>query len=59
MAVPTDTVWGVAALASSEKGVAALYRLKGKDRSQAIPCLVADADRALRFFAPPLPWWRS
>lgn len=36
--VPTDTVYGLAAALDSEAGVAALYALKGRPRSQ--PCQV-------------------
>jgi L-threonylcarbamoyladenylate synthase len=45
--LPTDTVYGLAALASSEPAVEALYRLKGRDPGQPTALLAADVDSLL------------
>lgn len=52
VAVPTDTVYGVAALAGSPEGCAALFRLKGRPPTVALPVLVADLEAALALAAP-------
>ena len=44
--VPTDTVYGLAAEPHREDAVAALYELKGRAGTKAIPILVADVAQA-------------
>lgn len=43
VAFPTDTVYGVGALAWQEESVARLFEAKGRPRDKAIPLLLADA----------------
>ena len=45
--LPTDTVYGLAALPSFDGATDALYRLKGRAASQPFAVLVADVDQAL------------
>lgn len=45
LALPTDTVYGIAALVNSERGVRRLYEAKGRDLGKAIPILIADASQ--------------
>jgi L-threonylcarbamoyladenylate synthase len=45
VALPTDTVYGVAASLESPTGVAALFALKGRPGSVALPVLVDSAER--------------
>ncbi len=44
VAFPTDTVYGVGAMAFDERGVARLYRAKGRSMEKAIPVLLAGAE---------------
>jgi L-threonylcarbamoyladenylate synthase len=44
VAFPTDTVYGVAAVASRPDAVARLYAAKNRPRDKAIPILLADAE---------------
>ena len=46
VAIPTDTVYGLAAVASQPEAVAKLAEMKGRSASQPIAVLVADADQA-------------
>ena len=46
VAIPTDTVYGLAAVASQPEAVAKLAEMKGRSKSQPIAVLVADADQA-------------
>ena len=48
--VPTDTVYGVAADPTNDSAVAAIFDLKGRDRSKALPVLGDHMD-SLRFVA--------
>jgi L-threonylcarbamoyladenylate synthase len=50
--LPTDTVYGLAAALDSEDGVAALYALKGRPRSQPCQVLVYHPDRLAEALAP-------
>ena len=45
--VPTDTVYGLAALARDARGVAAIFALKARPQEVALPVLVANLDQAL------------
>lgn len=45
VAFPTDTVYGVGALAFLPEAVEHIYRVKGRSRSKAIPLLVDGVDR--------------
>ena len=47
VAIPTDTVYGLAADAESEAGVARLYELKGRPPSKPAAVMFFDLDRAL------------
>ena len=44
--IPTDTVYGLAAVASQPEAVERLAEMKGRSKSQPIAVLVADADQA-------------
>ncbi len=44
VAVPTDTIYGLAALAQDDRAVEALYSIKGRDKSKPIAISVADVD---------------
>ena len=46
VAIPTDTVYGLAAVASHSEAVARLAEMKGRSASQPIAVLVADAAQA-------------
>jgi L-threonylcarbamoyladenylate synthase len=46
VAVPTDTVYGIAARIDRPEGIARLFELKGRRREVAIAVLVADAGQA-------------
>jgi len=50
--LPTDTVYGLAAALDSEEGVAALYALKGRPRSQPCQVLVYHPDLLADALAP-------
>jgi L-threonylcarbamoyladenylate synthase len=50
--LPTDTVYGLVAALDSEEGVAALYALKGRPRSQPSQVLVYHPDRLAEALAP-------
>ena len=41
--IPTDTVYGIAALATDPVAIEALYRVKGRPDDKGIPVLLADA----------------
>jgi len=43
VAFPTDTVYGVGAIAFNPQAVARIYEVKGRPRSKAIPLLLTDA----------------
>ncbi len=45
VAFPTDTVYGVGALAFSPEAVARLYAVKGRAREKAIPVLLGSSDQ--------------
>jgi L-threonylcarbamoyladenylate synthase len=47
--IPTDTVYGLAALASSESASDRIFELKGRPRGLALPVLVADLEQAEAF----------
>jgi L-threonylcarbamoyladenylate synthase len=52
VAIPTDTVYGLAALASSPSGCARLFALKGRPPKVALPVLVGDLGSAVALCAP-------
>lgn len=54
VAIPTDTVYGLAARLDRPEALARLYVAKGRPADRAIPILIADADR-LSDLAPALP----
>lgn len=50
VAVPTETVFGLIAKASSERGVKKIFEIKGRDAQKTLPCFVADSEHALKLF---------
>jgi L-threonylcarbamoyladenylate synthase len=46
VAIPTDTVYGLAAATSSASGIAAIFTLKARPEAVALPVLVRDLDQA-------------
>jgi L-threonylcarbamoyladenylate synthase len=48
-AFPTDTVWGIGALASQGEAVERLYRLKGRRVDQPLACLVESQEACRRW----------
>lgn len=48
VAFPTDTVYGVAALAFDPAGIERIYEAKGRDMAKAIPILVGSTDQLPR-----------
>ena len=42
VAIPTDTLYGLAAAASDVEAVERLYRIKGRPATMAVPLLIAD-----------------
>ena len=55
---PTDTVWGIACDATNPEAVAKVYKIKQRDDSKALICLVDSADRMARYFrnVPQVAW---
>lgn len=51
VAMPTDTVYGLVALAADDEAVARLYALKGRPGDQPLPLFVASIDQARRVAA--------
>jgi len=51
---PTDTVWGIGCDASNPEAVKKVYKLKQREDSKALICLVAD-DRMLKKYAKKIP----
>ena len=47
-AIPTDTLYGLAACAFDEEAVLKVYELKGRPEGMALPLLLADAEDARR-----------
>ena len=45
VAIPTDTVYGLAVLPSQEQGIDRLYALKERPRVKALPVMVANVDQ--------------
>ncbi|MBI4859114.1 MAG: threonylcarbamoyl-AMP synthase [Candidatus Riflebacteria bacterium] len=50
-AFPTDTVWGIGALAASETAVERVYQLKRRSADQPLACLVSTVGEARRWAA--------
>ena len=46
---PTDTIWGIGCDASNEEAVKRIFRLKRREDSKAMICLVDSADRMQRY----------
>lgn len=55
---PTDTVWGIGCDATNEKAVAKVYKIKKRDDSKALICLVDSDTRLQRYVrnAPEVAW---
>ncbi|WP_066225887.1 L-threonylcarbamoyladenylate synthase [Formosa haliotis] len=51
---PTDTVWGIGCDASNEEAVKKIFKLKQREDSKALICLVAD-DRMLKKYVKKIP----
>jgi L-threonylcarbamoyladenylate synthase len=51
---PTDTVWGIGCDANNEEAVSKIYKLKQRNDSKALICLVAD-DRMLKTYIKAIP----
>lgn len=51
---PTDTVWGIGCDASNAEAVSKIYKLKQREDSKALICLVAD-DRMLKKYIAKIP----
>ena len=58
VALPTDTLYGLAACAFDEAAVAKIFKAKGRDSATALPLLLADAEDARRCGTdlPPAMW---
>jgi L-threonylcarbamoyladenylate synthase len=52
---PTESFYGLAALALDEDAVAKIVALKGRDEKAPIACIAADLEAALRLWAAPPP----
>lgn len=50
VAVPTETVYGLIARASSEKGVDKIFDIKKRDKVKVLPCFVKDIETAKKLF---------
>ena len=44
IAVPTDTIYGIAGLAQSDKAIATIYRIKDRDPNKPISICVGDVE---------------
>lgn len=55
VAFPTETVYGVGALASDADAVRRLYQAKGRSAEKAIPVLIADLDQLRQVAVDPSP----
>lgn len=55
---PTDTVWGIGCDATNEEAVRRIFRIKKRDESKSMLCLVDKADRIQRYFreVPDVAW---
>jgi len=47
---PTDTAYALGCDATNAKAVARIFKLKGRDKSKALPMIVADMEMAKKFF---------
>lgn len=47
---PTDTVWGIGCDATNEEAVAKVYKIKQRDDSKALICLVDSDNRLQKYF---------
>ena len=55
VAIPTDTVYGLAVRASSANAIDRLYQVKGRDHIKAIPILLPDAESLSQVALKPIP----
>lgn len=55
---PTDTIWGLGCDATNPKAVERIYKIKQRDDSKALICLVDSANRMQRYFrnVPDVAW---
>lgn len=55
---PTDTIWGLGCDATNAEAVAKIYKIKKREESKALICLVDDANRMQRYFrnVPDVAW---
>jgi L-threonylcarbamoyladenylate synthase len=55
VAIPTDTVYGLAVRASSSNAIDRLYQVKGRDLTKAIPILLPDVESLTQVALKPIP----
>lgn len=55
VAVPTDTIYGVTALAQNTEAVRALYHIKGRNAAKPVAICVPEVEQVLDFAAKPAP----
>ena len=48
IALPTDTIYGVASLATSNEGVERIYEMKGRQRDKPLAICVSDVAQVYR-----------
>lgn len=55
---PTDTIWGLGCDATNAEAVARIYKIKQREESKALICLVDSANRMQRYFrnVPDVAW---
>ena len=49
IAIPTDTIYGVASLVTSNEGVERIYRMKGRQRGKPLAICVSDLDQVYTY----------
>ena len=49
VAIPTDTIYGVASLVSSDEGVERIYKMKGRQRDKPLAICVCEVEQVYRY----------